>query len=38
MKEYALNVIASDRNGAKVVPTDETAQEVLGCYHGYQKI
>lgn len=26
---YALNVIASDGNGAKVVPTDETAQEVL---------
>lgn len=26
---YALNVIASDGNGAKVVPTDETANEVL---------
>ena len=26
---YALNVIASDGNGAKVVPTDETAQDVL---------
>ena len=26
---YALNVIASDGNGAKVVPTDDTAQEVL---------
>ncbi|MEN8078994.1 Lon family ATP-dependent protease [Clostridioides difficile] len=26
---YALNVIASDGNGAKVVPTDETSQEVL---------
>lgn len=26
---YALNVIASDGNGAKVVPTDETSREVL---------
>lgn len=26
---YALNVIASDGNGAKVVPTDETSEEVL---------
>ncbi len=26
---YALNVIASDGNGAKVVPTDETSKEVL---------
>lgn len=26
---YALNVIASDGNGAKVVPNDNTAQEVL---------
>ena len=26
---YALNVIASDGNGAKVVPTEDTAQEVL---------
>ena len=26
---YALDVIASDGNGAKVVPTDETAQDVL---------
>lgn len=26
---YALNVIASDGNGAKVVPTDESAEEIL---------
>lgn len=26
---YALNVIASDGNGAKVVPNDETSEEVL---------
>lgn len=26
---YALNVIASDGNGAKVVPSDETSREVL---------
>ena len=35
---YALNVIASDGNGAKVVPTDETAQEVLDGYQGVKKL